>query len=163
MFIKFTTYFLTTHGKAHKLQKHKPNNSSSFDLCNTWTTTEKSPYGHTHIPTPTTNRTKRTTLSLSLSRGNTKFLKGSRIARHDIATHQLTNLLKSNLHTKHLALINIGNRYGNEQDNIIPPSILSCTCNNTQYECLTKHIDCTSYAYKVLHTNKMTNQYLQWT
>ena len=41
-----------------------------------------------------------------LSLCNNKFLKGLRIAKRDAATYQLTNLLKSCVHTRHLTLIN---------------------------------------------------------
>ena len=47
-------------------------------------------------------------------------------------------ILISNLYTRHLTLINVGNQHGNHQDNTIPPWILSCTCNTTRCECLTK-------------------------
>ena len=73
-----------------------------------------------------------------LSLCNIKFLKGLRIARHNAAAHQLTNLLKSNIYTRHLTLINAGNQHGNHQDNTILPWTLSCTCNTTRYECLAK-------------------------
>jgi hypothetical protein len=73
-----------------------------------------------------------------LSLCNNKFLKGLRIARHNAIAHQLTNLLKSNVYTRHLTLVNVGNQHGNYQDNTIPPWILSCTCNTIRYECLAK-------------------------
>jgi hypothetical protein len=66
------------------------------------------------------------------------FLKGLRIARHNAVIHQITNLLKSNVYTRHNALIIAGNQHGNHQDNTILPWILSCTCNTTRCECLAK-------------------------
>ena len=65
-------------------------------------------------------------------------LNGLRIARHNAAAHQLTNLLKSNAYTRHLTLINAGNQHGNHQDNTIRQWILRCTCSTTQCECLAK-------------------------
>ena len=73
-----------------------------------------------------------------LSLYNNKFLKGLTIARHNAVAHQLTDLLKSNLFTRHLTLVNVGNQHGNLQDNTIPPWILSCICNSTRCECLAK-------------------------
>jgi hypothetical protein len=63
---------------------------------------------------------------------------GLRITIHNAVAHQLTNLLKSNLYTRNLTLINAGNQHGNHQDNTILPWILSCTCNTTQCECFAK-------------------------
>ena len=65
-----------------------------------------------------------------------KFLKGLRIVRHNAIVHQLTNFLKSNIHTGHLTPINASNQHGNHQDNTILQLILICTCNTTQCECL---------------------------
>ena len=73
-----------------------------------------------------------------LSLCNNKFLKGLRIARHNVTTHQLTNLLKSNEHIRHLTLTSVGKQHGNQQDNTTLSWILRCTCNNTQCECLAK-------------------------
>ena len=73
-----------------------------------------------------------------LSLCNNKFLKGLRIARYNVVAHQLTNLLKSNVYTRNCTPINASNQHGNHQDNTILPWILSCTCNTTQCECLTK-------------------------
>ena len=69
---------------------------------------------------------------------NNKFLKGLKNHKTNATTHQLTNLLKPNVYTKHLILINTGNQHGNHQDNTILLWILSYTCNTTWCECLAK-------------------------
>ena len=44
----------------------------------------------------------------------------------------------SNVCTRHVTLISIGNQHSNHQDNTILPWTLSCTCSITHCECLAK-------------------------
>ena len=67
-----------------------------------------------------------------LSLCNHKFFKALKIARHNIATHQLINLLKSCIHTKHYTLTNIGNKGDLPHDSTTPPWILQCSYQTTK-------------------------------
>jgi hypothetical protein len=88
---------------------------------------------HTHTPTPTTNYANINN-AIQILYATIKAKESQTQCR--CPCHQLTDLLKLNVHTRHLTLINVGNQHGNHQDNTIPPWILSCTCNTTQCDCL---------------------------
>jgi hypothetical protein len=49
---KFTTNYLTNSRTPHKLWMHKPHNSSSSNLPNTWAIIEKISFGHMHTSIP---------------------------------------------------------------------------------------------------------------
>ena len=124
-----------------KLQGPKLHNSSSSDFPNTWANHRKNlswPHTHTNPNCTLCQMNDKDTWPHLLSLCNNKFLKSLRIARHNVDAHQVTNLLKSNLCTRHLTLINAGNQHGNHQKNTIMPWILSCTRNTTRCECLAK-------------------------
>ena len=113
--------------KPHKLPTHKFYNSSSFNLPNTWAIKEKISSGHTHTnPNCTLCQINGAdTWPHLLSLCNNKFLKGLRIIRHNVIAHQLTNLIKSYVITRHLTLIDASIQQGNHQDNTIAPWTLS--------------------------------------
>jgi hypothetical protein len=104
-----------------------------------------------------------------LSLCNNKSLKGLRSTKHNAIAYQL--LLKSNVYTRYLTLIDAGNQHGNHQNNTIPPRILSCTCNNTRCECLTKlrpgviYIQGDAYEQNgpVIHALVLTIQIIEFT
>ena len=73
-----------------------------------------------------------------LSLCENKFLKGLWIARHNIAVHQVTNLLKSSIHTRHFTLTNARTINSTPQGNTIPAWITCCTCNTSNCACLAK-------------------------
>ena len=110
-------------------------------MLNTWATIERTffwPQTYTNPNCTLCHNNDKDTWPHLLSLCNNKSLKGLRIASHNTTTHQLTNLLKPNEHTRHLTLTNTIKQHGNQQDNTIPPWILRCTCNNTRCECLAK-------------------------
>ena len=124
-----------------KLRGPKLHNSSSSDFPNTWANHRKNlswPHTHTNPNCTLCQMNDKDTWPHLLSLCNNKFLKSLRIARHNVDAHQVTNLLKSNLCTRHLTLINAGNQHGSHQKNTITPWILSCTRNTTRCECLAK-------------------------
>lgn len=67
-----------------------------------------------------------------------KFLKGLWIARHDVSTQQITNLLESNSHTRHYTLTKVGNKAKRSQDYTIPLWFLPCTSHTIKCTCLAR-------------------------
>ena len=61
-----------------------------------------------------------------------------RIARHNVVVHELTNLLKSSIHTRHLTFANANTKSYTPHNNTIPLWILRCTCITPKCACLAK-------------------------
>ena len=66
------------------------------------------------------------------------YLKGLRIARHNKATHLITQTLQANKNTRFYTLTNAGNLNNQPPDPTIPEWLLKCTCPQQPCQCQAK-------------------------
>ena len=83
------------------------------------------------------------------------YLKGLRIARHNKATHLITQTLQANKNTRFCTLTNAGNLNNQPQDSTVPEWLLKCTCPQQPCQCSAKlrpDISCILGAPNQTHT-----------